>query len=253
MEKLFQEALGVMCKAFRHIEECVPKPCRTPFKNSFVWRYKEESIEQALVQKLARVVSGLTAVNVLLAHGLLQEQGVLHRVLDELTEDIHFLVAAITDDEITKLHSKFLAAFFAEEFDDAGPIPGHKKPNSVQRKEIGAYLARVVHKKPNDFAILSAGAALSSAYAGFVHAASPHIMDLYGGMPPRFQVEGMLNTPRMYENTQDAWNYFYRGLVSAAMVAAAIKEDELFLILETRIKKFETDSEPLRRGWLGSS
>ena len=31
---------------------------------------------------------------------------------------------------------------------------------------------------------------LTKAYSGFIHAASPHIMDMCGGVPPRFDING---------------------------------------------------------------
>lgn len=249
MENLFKEALTEMRNAFRHLERSVPQPQIQPWKKGIQFRYKEKSVEQALIQKLARTVTGLTAVDVLLSKGLGQEQGVLQRVLDEIGEDVQFLSLAITDDSITKLHQEYLAAFFAEEFNESGPISNDKKPNNVQRKKIRAYLLRVGHEKPNDFKLTNALASLNSIYSGYVHAASPHIMEMYGGNPPRFHVEGMLNTPRIHSYTQDAWNYFNRGLMSFGIVAAALKEDHLFQSLYAYVQKFEKDSAPLRDKW----
>ncbi len=79
MEKLIQHTLNVLESAFRILEQQVPKPIQVPFRNSFVFRYKEQSIHQALIQKLARVVSGLHAAKCLLEKGFVQEQGILHR------------------------------------------------------------------------------------------------------------------------------------------------------------------------------
>lgn len=239
----------VMRNAFHHMEACVPQPQIQSWQKVFHFRYSEKSIEQALIQKLARTVSGLTAVNVLLSKGLGQEQGVLQRVLDDIGEDIQFLSLAISDDSITKLHQEYLEAFYAEEFNANGPNSNNKKPNNVQRKKIRAYLLRVGRRKANDFKLTNALASLHSAYSGFVHAASPHIMEMYGGNPPRFHVEGMLNTPRMYSYTQDAWNYFNRGLMSFGIVAAALKEDQLFVSLDAYLQKFEKDSALFREHW----
>jgi hypothetical protein len=247
MESLFKEALTVMRNAFHHLERSVPQPQIQQWNKGTHFRYEEKSIEQALVQKLARTVSGLTAIDVLLSKGLGQEQGIMQRVLDEIGEDVQFLTLAITDDSITRLHQEYLAAFFAEEFNEGGSSRNDKKPNNVPRKKIRAYLLRVGHKTPNDFKLANALATLSSASSGFVHAASPHIMEMYGGSPPRFHVEGMLNTPRMSSYTQDAWNYFNRGLMSFGVVAAALKKDHLFLSLDAYLQKFEEDSATLRK------
>lgn len=61
------------------------------WRDDFVFRYAEQTIQQAVVQKLARTVSGLHAVETLLDHVLFQEQGMVQRVVDEVQEDIWFL------------------------------------------------------------------------------------------------------------------------------------------------------------------
>lgn len=68
---------------------------------------------------------------------------------------------------------------------------------------------------------------VAQGYSGFVHGASPHIMELYGGNPPRFHTAGMLGTPRMGEYLRDLWNYVYRTLVSHSLVAKAQGLEEL--------------------------
>jgi hypothetical protein len=47
---------------------------------------------------------------------------------------------------------------------------------------------------------------ISKVYSGFVHGASPHIMEMYGGDPPHFHTKGMLGTPRIEEHADDLWN-----------------------------------------------
>jgi len=54
-----------------------------------------------------------------------------------------------------------------------------------------------------------------------VHGAAPQIMDLYGGTPPHFSINGMLGTTRIEEHTDDLWNYMYRTLISHVLVAKA--------------------------------
>jgi hypothetical protein len=54
----------------------------------------------------------------------------------------------------------------------------------------------------------------SGTYSGFVHGASPHIMDMYGGTPPHYQLRGMLGTARVNEHAADLWNCVYRSIGS---------------------------------------
>ncbi len=244
MRNLFYQSLSVMRQAFRRLEKQVPPPQGVPWKDGFVLRHTENKIEQALLQKLARVVSGLHAVDVLLINGFIQEQGVLHRTLDEIGEDISFLAAAITNDTVTDMHRQYLEAFFAEEFDNPeSPVDSTQKRNYPPRKKIRAYLTRVLGgKELNPSLALDAGETISKAYSGYVHAASPQIMDMCVGDPPFFHINGMNGTPRIEEHVDDAWNYFYRGLLSSTCVAKAFGDAELVEHLYKYIGEFETAS-----------
>ncbi|WP_331842205.1 hypothetical protein [Ralstonia solanacearum] len=86
----------------------VPSPKRVPLKDSYAFRYTEKTVHQALVQKLARVVSGLYAARLLMEAGLVQEQAALQRVLDEITEDISFLSFSVVLGESTAQHQTYL-------------------------------------------------------------------------------------------------------------------------------------------------
>lgn len=149
MRKLFRESLTVMENAFQRLEQQVPQPQEQEWKDGFVFRYKEKSIQQALILKLARTISGLHAVDVLLMHGLLQEQASLHRILDEIHEDILFLVAAVTNDQVTERHAQYLRAFYAEELPDSAR---HEKPNLPPRRKIRAYVTRVLYQSSEPIA-----------------------------------------------------------------------------------------------------
>lgn len=243
MRTLFRQALTVMDNAFRRLEAQVPPPRAQPFKDSFVFRYEEKTIEQALIQKLARVISGLRAVDILLFHGHVQEQGVLHRTLDELNEDIMFLTAAITNDTVTDLHKRYLEAFWAEEFDvPDDPVASTQKRDTPPRKKIRAYITRVLGDGLNPSKHIDVTETISKTYSGFVHAASPHIMDMCGGDPPRFHLWGMPGTIRINESADDAWNYFYRSLLSVMAVAKAYGDKPLLDALYEYRAKFEADS-----------
>ncbi len=232
------------------LEQLVPPPIRTEFGESFVFRYKDQTLEQALVQKLARMVTGLHSARLLLNNGLFQDQASIQRMLDEFKEDIMFLAYAPLFDEITDLHKEFLGAFYAEEFDDPDSAIGstQKRP-AIPRKKIRAYIANigaklaaidaanshVITKDQKDKEGLLANPSrgietersLSKLYSGFVHGASPQIMNMYGGNPTRFQVSGMLGTPHEEIHREDLWNQFYRGVVAFGLVSVVFGDQEL--------------------------
>ena len=242
MRRYYRAALKVMTDAFVRLEALIEPPVQVIVGESFVFRYREKGIPQALVQKLARNVSGLNALDLLLLNGFVQEQAVLQRTLDEIHEDIFFLAAAITNDKPTDRHAQYLNAFYDDPFLRAEkPHERFKKPNLVPRKKIHAYVKRVLNKDPAPSSEVEE--AVSAAYSGYVHAASPYIMDMYGGNPPHFHLSGMLGTPRINDHVLDAWNYFYRGLLSTCVVAKAFGDKELVDTLYDFMSQFEHDSQ----------
>lgn len=235
--KFYEQALEHMERTVNGLATRIPSPRREPYKGSFVYRYAEKTIHQALVQKLARLVSGLRAARLLLDAGFLQEQAALQRILDEITEDISFLSFSVILGNSESSHKNYLDYFYQEEFDPNDAIASSKDRAMVLRKKIRAYLDRCLNDPKGSRKNLDASKTVSKAYSGFVHAASPQIMDMYGGTPPRFHMRGMLGTERETEHRADLWNYFYRGIVAFSFVAKAFGDEKLFL----SIRDFEAD------------
>ena len=174
------------------------------------------------------MISGLNASLVLLKAGYVQELGALFRMLDEFNEDILFLCQALRSGEISELHQKYLTAFYQEEFDnpDNAFLSTQNRP-TVSRRKIHAAISRIPENELNQSDHNELQRTLSQAYSGYVHAASAHVMEMYGGNPPSYHVSGMQGTPRIAEFTNNAWDYFYRGLITIMMVALTFKKDNL--------------------------
>ena len=66
MDQTYEQALKYMEGTVHELAKHVPKPKRISTKNGFVFRYVEKSIHQAIVQKLARLVSTLYATRLCL-------------------------------------------------------------------------------------------------------------------------------------------------------------------------------------------
>jgi hypothetical protein len=225
--ELYDQALVNMERIVHSLAARVPQPQRVPYKDGFQYRYVERKVYQALVQKLARSVSTLHATRLLMEHGFVQEQASLQRILDELQEDVTFLSFGIIFDRWSKLHDDYLAAFFEEEFDADTAIASTQKRPMILRKKIRAAIASMEVGLDQSTGV-EVMRSISKAYSGYVHAASPHIMDMYGGNPPRFHVRGMGGTPRHVEHRADLWNYFYRGILSFGFAAKAFGDDAMF-------------------------
>lgn len=239
MEPLYDQALNNMEDTVHVFAQRVPLPQRVPYKDSFVFRYVEKSIHQALVQKLARLVSDLHAACLLMEHGFVQEQAVLHRVLDEIEEDITFLAYAVIFSDMTPLHRSYLGAFFEEEFDADTALTSTQKRPMVPRTKIRPYISRVEGALMDPSHGVELSRTLSKAFSGYVHAASPQIMDMYGGNPPKFHMRGMRGTERHLEYRADLWNYFYRSIIAFAFVAKAFGDEALFAKIHGFRQEFE--------------
>jgi hypothetical protein len=121
-----------------------------------------------------------------------------------------------------------LDAFFEEEFDDpVSAIRSTQKRPMVRRQRIRTYLARIKGVGLDPSTGTEVRRTVDKLYSGFIHGASPHIMEMYYGDPPVFQVRGMLGTPFASEHDQDLWNYFYRAIGSFAISAKAFGDESL--------------------------
>lgn len=245
MHEDFNEMLFIMDKVFRDFESGMPThPEQKSLSFGLVYRFEEKNIYEAIIQKLARAQSLVRAAYLLLVNGFVQEQAILHRALDETNEDIMFLVLAVANGSITELHKKFLEAFWEEEVDESGNIlNSEQKRPMIPRKKIRAFIASVegVDLDPNT--VIEVARSLSKAYSGFVHGASPQIMDMYGGNPSHFHTRGMLGTPRFDEHADDLWNYMYRTFISHIAVGKVIgAKSHVDFLLEKKLH-FEKNRE----------
>jgi hypothetical protein len=224
----YDQALNYMERIVNVFSLRVPAPRRVPFRKSFVYRHVEKTVHQALVQKLARMVSSLHAARLLLETGFVQEQASLQRILDEITEDIWFLALSVINGESTPIHEQYLENFFQEEFDPDEESVSSTDRGMVSRKKIRAYMDRCASGPKGSSKNLDTARTVSKAYSGYVHAASPQIMDMYGGVTRGFSMRGMHGTIRQAEHRADFWSYMYRGIMACCVTAKAFGDDELF-------------------------
>jgi hypothetical protein len=236
---MYASAITNMQRTVHDLAARVPPPQKIPFKSSFIFRYLEKLPEQALVQKLARAVTTLQAATVLMHNGFVQEQGALQRILHEIHEDITFLAYGLIFSDLIPLHKQYLESFYEDEFDTDDPIESTQKRPTVRRSKIQAYIANMEGSDLNPSRAIALSRTLTKTYSGFVHSASPHIMDMYGGAPPHFHVEGMKGTCRHSEFRADLWNYYYRSILAFGMVAKAFGDQELFDQINDFTDKFE--------------
>jgi len=238
MNDLYAEALQRMLVYFETLANLIEKPKKVKIGDGYTYRYESSSLHAAILQKLSRVLTGIQAVHLLNIHGFLQEQAALQRVLDELTEDISFLAYAIIFNDHTDLHERYLKAFYEEEYDDpSSAMESSQKRPMIPRKKIRAYVNKVENGGDQSTGI-EAGRTISKAYSGYVHGASPHIMELYFGKPPKFHLRGSQDSPLYRDHIDDLLNYFYRGLLALACSAKSFGNDDMFNEIYSYSKDF---------------
>ena len=243
MDILYRQTLSHMESTLADLANRVKPPQRVPMLDSFVFRYVEKTIHQAIVQKLARIISGLYAARILLESGFVQEQGALQRMLDEFLEDVVFLSYAPINDDAKDLHRRYLEAFFQEEFDKPGnPIASSQDRPMIPRRKIRAYIANIEGGYLDPSRGVAVTRTVDKALSGYVHGASPHIMEMYGGDPPRFHVAGLRESPLYKHHQSDLWNYFYRGICSFGFAAKAFGDEGLLSSIQSYKDAFANQS-----------
>ena len=237
MDHVYEQVLTHMERIVEDLARRVPQP---QFVEKFgAFRHVEKSIYQAIVQKLARMVSTLHAARLLCDHGFVQEQAALQRILDEIHEDVLFLAfGIIRGDDQLPLHQDYLEAFFQEEFDADTAIESTQKRRTIPRKKIRAYLARMEEAPMDPHQGGELFRTMSKIYSGYVHGASPHIMDMYVGHPPRFHMRGMKGAEPYEAYREDIRNYFYRGISAFGFAAKVFGDDKLSKI-DDLMRQFE--------------
>jgi hypothetical protein len=238
----YNKLLAAMEQMLRDFEQGMAKPVfvsTAPGKE--VVRFPKQDIDHAILLKLVMLTSGLNAALLLHHHGHVFEQAALQRMIDEASEDAIFLSLALIKQDRTKRHDDYLSDFWAEEWSDSNDVVASRQPRKrVPRDKISAYVAR--HHGGDWNTGHKTTMFLSAAYSGFVHGASPHLMDLYHEDRENFSVRGMLGTPRMTSSRHDLWNYLYRGGVAFCFAAAAFNSQQHLNLMRQHLNVFQKES-----------
>ncbi len=228
MVTVFKETVPILESALTALGAQIEEPSFFDDNDYPRFRHREQSNALAAYLKAVRIVSALNASLVLLEHGFIEELGVLFRTIDEFLEDIVFLLSPHADGGLSEAQIQFLDEFYREEFSDPkNPFMSEQKRNRVPRRKIYAALGKITGEfvNPSDGAELHR--TLSQAMSGYVHGAYPHIMELYGGNPPHFHLNGMLGT-RIHESwIMQARHYYYRGIQALMLLSQAFQNETL--------------------------
>jgi hypothetical protein len=223
------EALGIIRRRFRELEANVAPAQWVPWESQFNWRFTEQHVEQLLLQKLARQVSGIQTIDLLLMAGHLQEVGVLYRMLDEIEEDILFLVLGLQK-EWTPHHEGYVKYFWSEDDNDKQP--------PVRRKNIRAFIHKVSGQADPSNGIAN-GRLIHKIYSDFIHVRSAPIMGMVAGPPARFELDGIHDARARFPFIDQNPTYFYRCLISSTAIANVLLPDKERASIYAELRSFE--------------
>ena len=68
---------------------------------------------------------------------------------------------------------------------------------------------------------------INKTYSGYLHGASPQLMELYYGNPPSFHLFASKDSPFFKDYSGDILYYFYRSILTFAVSAKAFSNEQL--------------------------
>jgi hypothetical protein len=139
--------------------------------------------------------------------GYVQEIVVILRTVIECTTHIEFvLLAADSAGALTPgPQQEYVKKYFEDFARGAGAI--EKQPR-VSQKNVHTTIGDWLDERSKEIGIELSGSSaermrrIYDTNSNYVHSRYPEVMDMYGGRPGRFHVEGMAGTPKDVENLQ---------------------------------------------------
>lgn len=172
------------------------------------WVFTKPGPRHFCILKAIRAVSGMNAAITLAESGFTQEVAVIIRTVIECTSLINFIATDTEDEQANRLKTELVTKFFEDyRREDISDFKRAKVRQGEIHKALGdginlnlEFMSIDEHLKSADVSKL-----LSNVYVRFscyVHCRYPETMDLYGGDPAHFHLNGMSGTPKDRENLE---------------------------------------------------
>ncbi len=169
------------------------------------FRYGKPTAKHFCILKAVRAISGLNAAVALAEKGFNQEVCVLIRTIIECNTQIEFVLSGLKEDNLAEKQKEIVDSFF-EDFHRN--TPDDFKGASIRQEDVHKEINRHMEKEGitgsdgrfKDINIKTLMSGVYRNYSNYIHARYPEIMDMYGGAPPRFHMNGMSGTPKDAES-----------------------------------------------------
>lgn len=222
VEQYLEAILGRMGTVCNSMERAFERPEFVEIHGHREFRYRQQTESLACFLKGVKLVSTLNASVQLLKGGFIQEMGALCRMLDDLKNEITFLLVPLDGKKYSDSQMEFLRDFFQEELNDPQPIKSTQKRKSVPARKVHAGVAKISSTVLNPSDSQALLERLNKSYSGYVHGAYPHIMELYGGSSRdslHFHMNGVAGSPVLSTWSNQLAQYVYRAACVLVLVA----------------------------------
>jgi len=216
-------------------------PKRVRIGGNTYFRHVEQSDVLFCYLKGVKLISTLNAGLVLLQAGYTQEIGALCRMADDFCYEILFFMGPFGPSGPSKDQIRMLEDFFKEEFENPADVLGSaQNRDTVPRRKINAAFGKLAQDQLNPHDAQGTLETVHKAFSGYVHGAYPHIMELYGGSPPRYHLDGMLGTPRIAEWQDQLVTYVYRAIMVAELNSKRLGANATEQAIRQLLVEYET-------------
>jgi len=241
---IITKCINRLANSIRSIDDGLkPWPVFIDVSGEKQFRYENHTVYHVAFLKGVRVVSGLNACLLLLTGGFVQEAMVLLRTLDDFLNEMLFILENSESGTLDNHQSKFIEDFFKEEFNNSNnPILNETRRETVPKRKIWASVARQMGPYVNPSDSQKMFQVTNDALSGYVHGAYPHIMEMYGGSPPKFHLKGMHATPRIRMCIDQMQIYTQRAITVFEGLSKSLGSKEIFEYLHKTRDYFEKET-----------
>jgi hypothetical protein len=164
------------------------------------FRYVNPDGRVYIVLMCVRIASALRAAMVLLVNNHTMEMGVLFRTIDDFCAEITFVSELLEkgddDPNVTVEQKTFLERYFVDDSRTSEQMladstdPKKKINYNARRQKVQASEMRFANIE-NPHRVKQMVKTIDDTLSGVIHGEYASVMELYGGLPPRFHTEGM--------------------------------------------------------------
>jgi hypothetical protein len=168
------------------------------------FRFTNPDYRHFCLLRSCRVVSALNASIDLAQGGYVQEIGVLLRTVIEYSRQIEYILINRDDEgNLTGKAAAFVTSFFAD--NRRGSQQENPKVVKLRQKDVHDAIGATLDEFNSAPESRTTSDLMSNVYlvfSNYVHGRYPETMDLFGGRPGRFHLNGMRGTPKDAENVE---------------------------------------------------